>query len=244
MYKCENCESTFKNAYRLTRHQNGCSKEFKCNFCRQKFKTIDEQLLHEETKHPNLYCTICNNKYKSEKTLKNHYETKHRPITGQKRKSEADEESSNKKIKYDEKILAPPPPITGQKRKSEADEESSNKKIKYDEKILAPTPPPAPPPAKPQRRQNQFKDIIFQQSYNPNSKEDLLHTQSNYKNNIKLELKKQLSIFEQLKFETVLKITFYRVKDDEFVYATPHFNPGTQTVLHEGQLEEKIDFSM
>ena len=213
MYKCENCESTFKNAYRLTRHQNGCSKEFKCNFCRQKFKTIDEQLLHEETKHPNLHCTICNSKYKSEKTLKNHYETKHRPITGQ-------------------------------KRKSEADEESSNKKIKYDEKILAPTPPPAPPPAKPQRRQNQFKDIIFQQSYNPNSKEDLLHTQSNYKNNIKLELKKQLSTFGQLKFETVFKITFYKVKDDEFVYATPHFNPGTQTVLHEGQLEEKIDFSM
>ena len=152
-------------------------KKFKCKYCSKKLKTEDEKQVHEKRKHDNS-CPFpsCSFTAKFAKTLEKH------------------------KIKHN------------QKRNYEPHEESSNKKIKYDEKILAPTPPPAPPPAKPQRRQNQFKDIIFQQSYNPNSKEDLLHTQSNYKNNIKLELKKQLSIFEQLKFKTVFKITFYRVK--------------------------------
>ena len=209
MYKCENCESTFKNAYRLTRHQeNVHSKPHKCRFCRAKFKSKDEQLLHEKTKHQNMHCHLCTFTTKFEKILRKHYETKHRPITDQKRKHETDEDISQKKIKNSTSL------------------------------------PPIPPAAKPQRPQNRFKNIIFQQSYKPNNNDDLLTTQSNYKNNIKTELQQQLSIFGQLKFHLVFMITFSKIKDDEVVYATQHFNAGTQSILDEGELEEKIDFSM
>ena len=42
----------------------------------------------------------------------------------------------------------------------------------------------------------------------------------------------------------MFKIKFFKYKDDELVHACQHFNAGTQTVLHEGVIEEKIDFSM
>ena len=53
-----------------------------------------------------------------------------------------------------------------------------------------------------------------------------------------------MSSFGQIKFHIVFQIKFYKYKDDELVHAFQHFNAGTQTVLHEGDLEEKIDFSM
>ena len=47
-----------------------------------------------------------------------------------------------------------------------------------------------------------------------------------------------------MKFEIVFNIKFSKYKDNEEVFTSSYFRSGTQLVLHKGQLEEKIDFSM
>ena len=61
---------------------------------------------------------------------------------------------------------------------------------------------------------------------------------------MQIDIKRKMSSFGQIKFYVVFQIKFNKFKDDELVYAYQHFNAGTQTVLHEGEVEEKIDLSM
>ena len=57
-------------------------------------------------------------------------------------------------------------------------------------------------------------------------------------------MQRLLTIKELIKFNAVFKIKFVKIKDNEEVFTSQHFNPGTQIVLHERDLEDKIDFSM
>ena len=216
MYKCEECKKVFEVKSNLTRHQkNVHSKLFKCKHCNAKFVNEQEKKEHENNKHAYLHCDICN-KYQTryEKQLKEHYDTKHRP--SYKRKQEDNEDISEKKIKHNEEILTPPP-----------------------------APPPTPPlPAPFVHPQGRFKNILFTNKYKPNPNWDLLKTQAFYKKILNIELKRKLSSFGQMKFEIVFNIKFSKYKDNEEVFTSSYFRSGTQLVLHKGQLEEKIDFSM
>ena len=242
MFKCDECDDwTTKYKHCLTRHiENVHSKLFKCRFCRAKFKSKDDQLLHEKTKHQPLHCNICDHTTRFEKKLKKHYEIKHRP--SQKRKRETDEEISQKKINNNSSS-SPFPPIPPPAPPP-----------------IPPLPPPAPPPIPPLpppippkpssskhppvNPKGYFKNILSKTSFSPNQNWDLLKTQAFYKKILNIELKRKLSKFRQLKFHIVFDIKLFKYKDDELEYAYRHFNSGTQVVLHEGDVEEKIDFSM
>ena len=215
MYQCEECKKVFNVKSNLTRHQkNVHSKLFKCEHCKAKFANEQERNEHELNKHQIINCQVCDYKTTKENYLMKHYDTKHRP--SYKRKQEGNEDIPQKKIKYNEEILTPPP-----------------------------APPPTPPlPAPFVHPQGRFKNILFTNKYKPNPNWDLLKTQAFYKKILNIELKRKLSSFGQMKFEIVFNIKFSKYKDNEEVFTSSYFRSGTQLVLHKGQLEEKIDFSM
>ena len=206
---------------------------FKCDKC-DDWTTQYKRSLIKHIKDQHLKCKICGAKFRTEDDKQEHEKTKHQPLHCKICKFKTQSEKKLN-IHYEKKHI---PTIRKQKT-------LPKKKIKNNAEISIKDPPPAPPPPLlPPRQQNRFKNIKFHQSYKPNNKEDLLKTQSNFRNQIKSELLNHLSKFGQLKFYIVFMISFYKYKDDELVYADQHFNAGTQTVLHEGDLDEKIDFSM
>ena len=215
MYKCEECKKQFKKKYNLSRHiENVHSKLFKCEHCNAKFVNEQERNEHEINKHQLLNCQVCDYKTRYEKRIKEHYDKEHRP--SYKRKQEDNEDISNKKIKHNEEVLTPPP-----------------------------APPPTPPlPAPFVHPQGRFKNILFSNKYKPNPNWDILKTQAFYKKILNIELKRKLTSFEQMKFDIVFNIKFKKYKDNEEVFTSSYFRSGPQLVLHKGELEEKIDFSM
>ena len=218
MYKCEveNCGYETSVKSNLTKHQKNVHlKIHKCGHCNKKFQNEQERNEHEIKKHQ-INCYLCDYKTTKKEFLKKHYETEH----SQKRKQEGNEKISNKRIKHNKEIQNPPP-----------------------------APPPAPPQAPTLQLpyvhpQGRFKNILFTQKYKPNPNLDLLKTQTFYKKILQIDIKRKMSSFGQIKFYVVFTIKFNKFKDDELVYAYQHFNAGTQTVLHEGEVEEKIDLSM
>ena len=213
MYKCEECDDW------TTEYKRSFIRHQKRHLNKFKCKYCCKKFKTEDEKqvHEKLKhdnsCPFCPFTTKIAKTLEKHIEKNH----NQKRKHEPTKVTfpKNKKIKNDE---TPPP---------------------------APPPPPLPPspPVPPVLPQNRFRNMIFMKKYKPNNKNDLLSTQAFYRNIFKLELKRLLKIKELLKFNLSFTITFNKFKDDELVYATPYFNLGTHIILHEGDIEEKINLS-
>ena len=203
---------------------------YKCEDCNREFKNKFNLRRHIENVHSKPFkCRFCRAKFVSKDEVLLHEKTKHQnlhcSVCPFKTKFE------KRLDEHYEKKHRPTPSL----KRKQTDDYIPKKKIKNNVEI---SPPPSTKPL------NRFKNLLFHQSYEPNSKDDLLVIQSNYKNQIKSELQNQLSKFGQLKFFILLMITFYKFKDDEVVYAYQHFNAGTQIVLHEGDLDEKIDFSM
>ena len=202
---------------------------YKCDDCRYETNRQSNLTRHIEKVHLKRFkCRFCRAKFVSKDEVLLHEKTKHQNLHC----SVCPFKTKFKK-RLDEHYEKKHRPTISQKRKHEANEEVPKKKIKKNVSASI--------KAQPQTR---FKNLLFHQSYKPNSKDDLLKTQFNYKDHIKSELQNQLSKFGQLKFFILFMITFYKLKDDELVYAYQHFNAGTQTVLHEGEVEEKIDLSM
>ena len=193
---------------------------------------------HIENVHLKIHkCGDCNKKFQNEQERNEHEINKH-----QKNCRLCDYKTTKKQI-----LKKHYKTEHSQKRKQEGNEEILNKRIKHNEEILKP--PPAPPPAPPLQLpyvhpQGRFKNILFTENFKPNPSWDLLRTQAFYKKVLNILMKRKMSSFGQIKFHMVFQIKFYKYKDDELVHACQHFNAGTQTVLHEGDLEEKIDFSM
>ena len=163
---------------------------YKCDKC-DNWSTEYKSNLRKHIQNVHLKCRICGAKFRTEAEKQEHEKTKHPPLHCKicKFKTQSEKDLN---IHYEKKHI---PTIRQQKP-------LAKKKNNAEISIKDPTPAP-PPPFLPQSQQNRFKSIKFQQSYKPNNKDDLLKTQSNYRNQIKSELQKHLSKFGQLKFYIV-----------------------------------------
>ena len=210
----------------MKKHEKRHQLKFKCRFCRAKFKTENEKQEHEN-RHPIHQCRECN------------YETK---FKGQFIQHEAMHEKTK------EGFLP-----RSQKIKYKGTDEIPKKKIKVDEEpslqIFNPPPPPPPLPPDPPLRplpaiaQGRFRNIIFTQKYNPNPQWDLMKIYHYYDPVIKLELKRLLAQFEQIKFHVVFTIQFYKYKEDEIIHMVHHFNGGQKIILHSKDIDSLYNFT-
>ena len=211
---------------------------YKCDDCDKPFKKKFNLTRHIENKHTKQFnCRFCRAKFKSEDEQLLHEKINHQNNCTICTYTTKSKKSLKNHYEKKHRPIIDKEPITGLKRNHEADEEKTKKKIKNNAEE-------APPSVPPVRHQDHFKKIKFKQSYKPNSKDDLLTTQLKYKNHIKSELQEHLSKFGQLKFNIAFTIKFKKFKDNGEESRTWYFHSGAQIVLHEGDLEEKLNFSM